>query len=407
MKRFNVYLSAALAALMLFGSATVFAQENGNRDENGKIVRGPYETNGFGANWFIGVAGGINVFVDGGGYIPRVGGALDVNVGKWFTPSIGARVGYSGLTFSEWTPNATILGPELNTDKDMYQRTQGFAYVHADAMWNISNAFSGYKETRFWDFIPYVHGGVFCGYGANGIKYKNNEFAAGLGLYNTMRLCDRVKLSLDIRGIIVRGDIHEAKAGAAGMVQATFGVVVNLGKTNWKRATNVPAGYKPYNVQEIEDLNKKAADLEKANKALEQKYCDLTKSGEQLTKEKAAMAKELNELKSRNVSDATPGAVFFYIGSESLDEQQLFQLDFYVKTCIAQDKNKVFHITGYADTKTGSKARNEYLSKKRVQNVYDILLNKYNIPADRLVVKSAGAENRFDSVVLNRAVVLE
>jgi hypothetical protein len=31
------------------------AQEDGNRDENGKIVRGPYETNRFGDNWFISV----------------------------------------------------------------------------------------------------------------------------------------------------------------------------------------------------------------------------------------------------------------------------------------------------------------------------------------------------------------
>ena len=45
---------------MAFAPAAM-AQENGNRDENGKIVRGPYLTNKFGDNWFIGVAGGVNI----------------------------------------------------------------------------------------------------------------------------------------------------------------------------------------------------------------------------------------------------------------------------------------------------------------------------------------------------------
>ena len=38
-----------LAVLSL--SVAAFAQEDGNRDANGKIVRGPYETNNFWDNW--------------------------------------------------------------------------------------------------------------------------------------------------------------------------------------------------------------------------------------------------------------------------------------------------------------------------------------------------------------------
>ena len=61
MKRLNFILgAAALAAVAMTASPVINAQENGNRDENGKIVRGPYETNRFGDNWFIGVGGGVN-----------------------------------------------------------------------------------------------------------------------------------------------------------------------------------------------------------------------------------------------------------------------------------------------------------------------------------------------------------
>ena len=53
MKRLDFILgAAALIAVLLTVSPVTNAQENGNRDENGKVVRGPYETNRFGDNWF-------------------------------------------------------------------------------------------------------------------------------------------------------------------------------------------------------------------------------------------------------------------------------------------------------------------------------------------------------------------
>ena len=399
-----------VALVLTFTMSTVFAQENGNRDENNKVVRGPYETNGFGGNWFIGAGGGINLGVDGG-YKTIVSPNLDIFVGKWMTPSIGARLGYQGLTMNEWAPQPSVLGPELNIDKNMYKRRQGYAYIHADAMWNISNAFSGYKETRFWDVIPYVHGGIYLSYGANGIKWKGGrELAGGVGIYNTMRISNRVKLALDVRATMFRGEAHGCVGGIAGMTSASLGVVVNLGKTNWKRATVIPAGYSTYNVAQIDDLSATAEKLREANKALEQKNTGLAKSYEELKKENEALQKELEEAKAKtkNVSDITPGAVFFNIGQTSLDERELFHLDFYVKTCIEQDAEKTFRLTGYADKETGSKKRNQYLSEKRVEYVYNLLMTKYNIPAERLIIEAAGCEvNRLNSSVLNRSVVLE
>ena len=114
MKTVKFFLGAlALSVVSMAFAPAAMAQENGNRDENGKIVRGPYLTNNFGDNWFIGVAGGVNIFGDGG-YKPGVGGALDVNVGKWFTPSVGARLGYNGLTGAEWSNTASVLGTSLD-----------------------------------------------------------------------------------------------------------------------------------------------------------------------------------------------------------------------------------------------------------------------------------------------------
>ena len=43
MKRLNLfYGAAALAAVLMAASTSAYAQDNGNRDEYGNIVRGPY-----------------------------------------------------------------------------------------------------------------------------------------------------------------------------------------------------------------------------------------------------------------------------------------------------------------------------------------------------------------------------
>ena len=87
-----------LILFLTLASMGAMAQENRNRDEQNRVVRGPYETNRFFDNIFIGVAGGVNIYHGEndsyGKFGRRLAPALDLNVGKWFTPSVGARIGY-------------------------------------------------------------------------------------------------------------------------------------------------------------------------------------------------------------------------------------------------------------------------------------------------------------------------
>ena len=98
MKGIKFILGTLAVAGLLGFSFTASAQENGNRDENGNIVRGSYETNGFWDNWFIGLGAGANTVAgENVNFKPFGGLAVDVNLGKWFTPTVGARIGYKGL----------------------------------------------------------------------------------------------------------------------------------------------------------------------------------------------------------------------------------------------------------------------------------------------------------------------
>ena len=83
-------------------------------------------------------------------------------------------------------------------------------------------------------------------------------------------------------------------------------------------------------------------------------------------------------------------------------------IDFYVKTVMQENPDRVFTVTGSADKETGSASRNQTLSEERANNVVDVLVNKYGIDRDKIIVRCVGdRENRFDTPELNRAVIIE
>ena len=56
---------------------------------------GPYETNRFIDNWFIGIDGGVQTIFGGpndhGSFGKRLAPVFDFNMGKWITPNVGVR----------------------------------------------------------------------------------------------------------------------------------------------------------------------------------------------------------------------------------------------------------------------------------------------------------------------------
>ena len=51
-----------ITVALVLSSVCAMAQQKENRDTDGNILRGPYETNSFWSNWYIGVGGGINIY---------------------------------------------------------------------------------------------------------------------------------------------------------------------------------------------------------------------------------------------------------------------------------------------------------------------------------------------------------
>ena len=408
MKRLKfIFGAAALAAVLMTASPVVNAQENGNRDENGKVVRGPYETNMFGDNWFIGAGGGVNMFFNDG-CKAKIGPSIDAGFGKWFTPSVGMRVGYSGFNGNLWSDTPSDLGRTFDTDEDMYLQKFGYMYFHGDFLWNMSNALGGYKQTRFWDFVPYLHAGYFRSYGLDGSDFYNNEIAAGAGLLHNLRLTERLDLIVDMKAIVVNGRIHEG-SGVTLVPSVTMGLAVDLGWPAFVRTSTVIGALEIANLDQIAALEASALAFEVANAALAKENDDLAAANTKLQNQVNALKKST----PAGAADAdafykgmAPMAVFFQIGKAVLAPDEMQHLEYIAKNILAKaDKQSKVYITvmGSADSNTGTPAINKRLSEERGKYIADLLTTKFGISKDRLIVKSevvkAASEPALDRAV--------
>ena len=384
----------AFASILSFNA---FAQEDNNRDADGSVARGPYVTNGAFDNTFIGIGAGVNSVLEKGYGLGKIGLATDVNFGKWFTPAVGARIGWHGLQ---------------NTSKSGEFDKAAFNYIHGDLLWNLSNSIDGYKETRFWNFIPYASAGLTL-IKHHGLKQFDQEFAAGVGLLNSLRLGERVNLNLDLGIIAGRAEAYDMNGFLkryVGFPTATLGLQFNLGRTGFDRLASVMPVIVPLPFTEADynALKAKVAALEKENADLKNKIADLEK---QLAPFKNLVDGqtylfENGRFTAVDAKVASPATVYFDLGSAKLSEREKAHLEYFANNVV--DANTALVLTGSADKQTGTSSINQRLSEKRCETVKDLLVNKFGAAAGNIETIANGDRNNvFDTPAKNRCVVIE
>lgn len=389
-----------LAALAMAASCTAWAQEtqtvqNGDFTETVEYSTDKFkvETNRFWSNWFVSAGGGVNLYFGDHDkqvkFGKRLAPAVDVAIGKWFTPGIGVRFAYSGLSVKGATQTGIHSTGEEVPGKGGYGywlTKQKFNYFnfHLDAMFNMSNLLFGYNPNRVYSLSPYVGLGVM----KTNDTPKATEIAGHFGLLNSFRLCDALDLNLDIRGTLV-SDAFDGEAygrGGEGMLSATVGLTYKFKKRGWDKAKTVVR----IDNRAINALRQQLADAEAENDRL-----------------KRALAEGNRQKAKEIVTKASANLVTFPIGKATLSNEARANLSLLAEAIKAGDGNVVYTITGYADAGTGSKRINERLSKRRAEAVFNCLVKEFGVSESQLRVDhKGGVDNMFyDDPRLSRAVI--
>jgi len=388
----------ALATASLLISLNANAQENANRDENGKVVRGAYETNKAFDNTFIGIGAGINAGMNlqnkaGMPFQEGKGGlAVEAYFGKWWTPFIGGRIIYHGL-------NNDVKGEGFGKTNQHI--------IAGDLLWSLTNTFWGYKETRVWNVNPYISGGYAR-------VINDNEWTMGFGILNTFRVAKRVSINLDLRAMSVRTQAYQIPiVKPIGKYEfplsATLGLAINLGKTNFDRHSSITPVVipVPFTTEQYNALAEKVAALEKENAALKAQV--------------AALENELAPFKSLvngqtylyengtftavDVKAGSPLTLYFDCGSATLSAREKAHLEYFTENVVKADTKLA--VNGYADKQTGTAKRNQKLSEQRVKTVVD-LLKKAGASEENIETAAHGATIQlFNTAAKNRVVTIE
>ena len=213
-----------VAAIVSLAAVSVHAQTESDSTEvrtNNEEVRN---------NWFVSASAGPQIlFSDHDKQInfgQRISPALDIAVGKWFKPWVGARLMYSGLSVKGATQNGAHTTGEDIKEKPQsgywleYQKFNMY-HIHADALFDLTNVFDEYNPERFYNCIVYAGIGV----AGTGEEPTSTSVAGDFGVLNTFRLNQNWGLNVDLRGILVSDSFDGEEGGRSeGLLNLTIGV---------------------------------------------------------------------------------------------------------------------------------------------------------------------------------------
>ena len=317
----------------------------------------------------------------------RISPALDIAVGKWFTPGIGVRLMYSGLNFKGATQNGAYTNNQPIEGKPWHgywltEQKVKYINFHADVLFNLSNILCGYNEKRVYNCSPYFGLGI----ARVTSKPKNSEITGHLGIMNSFRLSSAWDLNLDLRGSLTNDqfDGEIGGKGGEGMFALTAGVTYKIKPRGWDRSKTILR-------VDNSAINALRDELDRANA------------------ENARLQRAINESNRQEPAKKVVASnlIVFQIGKSKLSNEARVNLKMMAEAIKASDPNAVYTITGYADAGTGSKKLNERLSKKRAEAVYDCLVNEFGVSASQLRIDyKGGVDNMFyDDPRLSRAAI--
>ena len=354
------------------------------------------ESSNFGSNWFLELKGGMSAFLGSpigcGDMFDRMKPVIQVGLGKWFTPSVGGRIGFQGLQFK----NANFA-------------TMNYRYYHADFMYNLTH---NLQQDEFGisklDVIPFVGLGIVRNGStvpgsltSEGKNIGNHPFALGYGIEVRYHLQERLHIIGEISGMTTQKTFdcvgNSCKLGD-NMLTLSVGLSYTIGRKGWKKVVDALPYIRQNDMLMSRCRMKREVAQNEGSSKNKNDYDGLNSLRYRLS---------LEDNKSLDGSDTTQTVgvgvpVYFYFKLNSaklVDKSQLANLAEIVK--IAKEKDLTIHISGAADSATGTSGINRHLSKERAKYIGKLLIKK-GIDKERLKAVSLGGISQFLPKEANR-----
>ena len=348
-------------------------------------------------NWFLQFGAGISMpLVEGvntkGHHSVQQTANYTVGFGKWFSPYFGWRLAFNGGA--------------LHWDNEKVMHKAKYVGANADIMWDMFNSLGGVSNTRVFSIIPFVgiggtyvwdfrpEGGVDYVMNDNG-KYKTNSWTlpVSAGLQLRFRLSKYVDFFAEGRASMYGDNFNNVAYGRPVDMNFTVngGFSVTFGGREYKGYD--PCEYLGY----ISNLNNQVNDL---RAALATTTAALAAAEAQLPCPEVTTVEVVKDQPASLMA-----TVRFNINSATIQPKEMVNV-YNVAEWMKQYPDQKVVIVGYADKDTGTSTYNMGLSKRRAQNVYNILVNNYGINPDRLAIQAEGSdkqvykENNWNRIVL-------
>ena len=339
--------------------------------------------------------------------------SFNIGVGKWFYPSFGLRITaglHPQVGRAEWEISDAFPETFGNYTYNMFSG-------YLDGLVNITNVVLKYKEDRVFNLVGIIGLGYNHTFGFD--KTKCAIMAAGLDAnktprYNNPNAGERV-IGYDVN--TKPGNYFAAHVGLQGRwkVSPAWDVVAEVtfnGTDDKYNGHEYDRVYDTYfdvligaqfhfkdchgrrRFHYVKNLN--SAVLERLAKMKDDE-------NERLNEANMAVPEIFEKLK---FNEALQTTVSFYVDRYYITDAQKKNVKS-VATFLATHPDINLIVTGYADIETAYPAYNLRLSQKRAQAVYDMLVNEFHVPENRLRIDYKGdTVQPYTSVnEWNRAVI--
>ena len=385
-------LKIGMVASVMMCSFSAFAQEEQTQKEY------QYPNYSFWSNWSLGANGGMTLNLDRAG-------------DEEIQPSWGFGLFVSKELNHVW--DLRLQGNLHNVKNGMGKSasmTVGFTF-------SIIDAIKGYNPERAWKF--YLLGSAGMGIDKSGViveDYGQVYYLAGAGLGLSYRFAERWTAALEANAYFP-GDLGSPFDDFKGYYAYTsLGLAYNFGVTATDKARIAQEAMLTQEnfdalTQERDQAKNELEVSKKSERALQEKVAALEKAqvnNERLAKSEEELAKlraQIDQIKKEQLTFyALPLSILY-----SVDEYRVPATEMKKMKAIARVMNDnpdyKFTIVGFADY-TGSADYNQKLSEKRAEEAKKVLVKKYGIAEDRLIIAGKGQGDSFGDVKLpiNRRV---